>query len=350
VNVFGSSPPRACKRPAYLISQEKISPQTLLIALMVFTMSVFFTSFAGAAEKQGNLVLSFDDGYPSWIKTIAPELAKAGGVATGYVNNFRIRDGVLSYEDLRELQNRYGWEIGSHTFNHFDPTLYIELHGLTAWERDELDASINGLRAQGLKVNSLVFPFNKSSAEIRKEVLKRVGSFRRIDKDPLSAGIDRDGSFPGRAIDIEHYVPLKMIYDWIDEAHRTNSDLFLYGHRVLADSEFREGVIKSVKARSLTAAKRIAPLSGTYQCLVPDRKKQFTYTIMITGVEGAAVSVSNGDLTALTKPGAAFIIGPCMATRLSDFRKIMGYAAKRLNFLTVSGATPDRTAASSPGQ
>ena len=74
----------------------------------------------GLTETRGGLVLMFDDGYPNWASTIAPELARVGGVATGYVCVFRVKSEKLTYADLHELQDCYGWEIGSHTYHHFN--------------------------------------------------------------------------------------------------------------------------------------------------------------------------------------------------------------------------------------
>ena len=43
------------------------------------------------AKVQGGFVLMFDDGYSGGVTTIAPEVARVGGVATAYVTLNSIR-------------------------------------------------------------------------------------------------------------------------------------------------------------------------------------------------------------------------------------------------------------------
>ncbi len=304
-------------------------------------MALFFALTSGAEEKRGVLALAFDDGYPSWTSIIAPELKAVGGTATGYVNNDRIRNGNpgnLSYNDLLTLQNKYGWEIGTHTYHHSNPAVFVRTRGLKAWLEENLDASINELRAKGLAIRSLVFPFNQSTKELQTEVLKRVSTFRRDDSDPLAYGKDSDGSVPGKAIDIGHYTAMAKIKRMIDKAHDDDEILFLYGHQVLPDSDFATGEVFQVSRRGLIAKSAIPALSNPYLCLAPDMNKEIVFTVMVERIEGNAVFVSNGDLTRYTGPGAKFMIGPCMGLRLSDFREMIRYASEKLYFKTVSGA------------
>ena len=138
------------------------------------------------AKVQGGIVLMFDDGYSGWVSTIAPELARVGGVATAYVTLNSIRAEKLTYQDLRTLQDRYGWEIGTHTNHHFNPLEFVKRKGLAAWTSQELDAAIRELRRQGLEVRNLSFPFDATSPEIQTAVVRRLESFRR--PAPLALG------------------------------------------------------------------------------------------------------------------------------------------------------------------
>jgi len=313
------------------------------ICLKALVIGLLFAQCVCADERRGGFVLAFDDGYASWINIIAPELAKVGGVATGYVNNQRIHSGMISFDDLRRLQNSYGWEIGTHAYDHFDPTIFIELHGMSSWIKKELEASVTELQSHGLRINSLVFPFNKYTKELAVEVLKRMESYRKAEFYPIAPGKREDGSIPGVQIGIGNYIPLKQLFEWIDIAHEKNQLLFLYGHEVLPDNEFVSGTVASVEERSLVAQNRIRSLSSPYLCLVPDSNRQIQFAhIRVKNIEGNHVKVINGDLTSLSKPGAAFIVGPCNAMRLSDFRATIKYAAEKLKFLTVHNAVNGR--------
>jgi len=313
------------------------------VCLKALLIGLLFAHSVCADEKHGGFVLAFDDGYASWTNIIAPELAKVGAVATGYVNNERIHSGKISFNDLRTLQNSYGWEIGTHAYHHFDPTIFVELHGMSSWIKDELEASVTELQSRGLKINSLVFPFNKYTKELAAEALKRMECFRKAAVYPIAPGKREDGSIPGVQIGIGNYVPLKQLFEWIDIAHEKNQLLFLYGHEVLPDNEFASGTVVSVDERKLVAKDKIRSLSSGYLCLVPNDNQQIKFAhIRVKNIEGNHVKVSNGDLTSLSGPGATFIVGPCNAMRLSDFRATIKYAAGKLKFLTVHNAVNGR--------
>lgn len=313
---------------------RKINLMTLIACLFVI-----FGSPLNADERHGTLVLMFDDGYPCWTKIIAPELSKVDGVATGYVNNYRIHSGTISFHDLRILQNTHGWEIGTHTFNHENPEIFIKLHGISFWVKNELEASINEFRSQGLKINSIALPYDINTNEVIVEVTKRLECYRRAAINPIAPGKKEDGSIPGRPIDIGQYVPLNQIFKWIDKAHLKNQTLFLQGHQVLPDNQFALGTVASFTKNKLVAQENIKHLSGKPLCLVPDNSRQVLNAgLVVKSIDGNSITIGNSDLNRLTTSGATFIIGPCKAVRLSDFRSIIEYAARRLYFRTVHDA------------
>jgi peptidoglycan/xylan/chitin deacetylase (PgdA/CDA1 family) len=322
----------------------------MLRRILFLILITFFFATAGspayADERQGALVLSFDDGYPNWTTTIAPELAQVGGVATGYVNNHLIRSGTISFHDLKKLQNTYGWEIGTHTYNHYDPIIFVKLYGTSSWVRNELEASVAELQTQGLRIHSLVFPFDKYNKELVTEVNKRLECYRRDDENPIASGRKEDGSIPGVPIDIGHYVPLKQLYKLIDITHRYNKLLFLYGHEVLPDNMFTCGTVVSLTKRTLVAQEKITLRSDETLCLVPDTNRQILNArLSVTDVSGKVITVDNSDLRSLSRVGTTFIVGPCKATRLSDFRAMIEYAKPRLYFRTVHDALNTHPAA-----
>lgn len=293
----------------------------------------------GEAKVQGGLVLMFDDGYSGWVTTIAPELARVDGVATAYVTLNSIRSEKLTYQDLRTLQDRYGWEIGTHTNHHFNPREFVKRKGLAAWTSQELDPAIRELQRQGLKVRNLSFPFDATSPEIQAQVAKRLESFRRPAPLALGSGVREDHSIPGTEISLANYVPLALIKKWIDLAHNQDSLLFLYGHQVLPDADFVTGTVETAKLHTLTSTASIKPLAGADLYLVPDMARRFLGVPMrVVSIEGKQIQVGRGDLSRSTKPGATFMIGPGYGMSLSNFREIIAYAAQRLKFFTVRQA------------
>jgi len=308
----------------------------LKIILTLTVTLLLLTPYAYSGEKRGIFVLSFDDGYKNWITTIAPELQRVGGVATGFVNNSRIKQGHITFEDLLSLQNNYGWEIGTHTYNHYNLKAKGELENIDTVLRKELDDSISELQSQGLRIQSLVFPYNMYTNDIIREALKRVTSFRRKDKNPISSGIGKDSSYPGRGIDSGYHVPINQILTWINTVHENNQLLFLNGHKILPDNEFTTGKTASVTKHTITANQKIEFQSDSSTCLVPDITKTLEFMVLVKSIKGKTVTVANGNLTRFSEPETTFMIGPCMAMRLSDFRTVIEYASKKLHFRTVS--------------
>lgn len=295
---------------------------------------------ACAESRQGGLVLQFDDGWSSWRTLVAPELSRVGGRATAYVNNQYVNNGRITLEDLRILQNDYGWEIGTHTYHHHNAILYVRQLGLADWRLNELDRSVERLGQAGLRVRQLVFPFNAYTPEIARNALERVDSYRRVDPIAIADGQRPDGSLPGTAIDLTRYLPNRLLFQWIDLAHHQGKLLFLYGHRILPDEQFVSGKVVSVSPLELVADRELALPVDEDLVLVPDlnRRGRTDSPGGLEVVNGTTLRVEDGatDLTRLTAPGATFLIGPAYGTRLSDFRELIEYAADRLYFYTVS--------------
>jgi peptidoglycan/xylan/chitin deacetylase (PgdA/CDA1 family) len=321
-----------------IVNNRSVRGIRSLLACLIFLMPFLYTLPVCSEENHGGIVIAFDDGYPSWINIIAPELSRAGGVATGFVNNQRIRFGDLSFEDLRTLQNRYRWEIGTHTYHHFNAPSYVKQKGLPAWVSSELDASVKELNSEGLNIQSIVFPYNAYSGELAKEVIKRFSSFRREEVFAANDSISEDGSIPGTDFDISFYVPLAQILQWIDFAREQNKFLFLYGHKVLPDEEFFTGTVQSLSVRSLVSDRNVELAAKSDLCLVPDIRRRVYRPVKIETIKGDTITVFQDDLSKMSKTQASFIIGPCYGIQLSYFRKVIAYAAEKMPFYTVSQA------------
>jgi len=317
--------------------------------MLLLTLGCLTAIAWGEEPKRGGLVLQFDDGWTSWRSLAAPQLARVGGRATGFVNNQYIHNGRITLDDLRALQNDFGWEIGSHTYNHFNAVRFVQKNGLKEWLDSQLERALSELRGAGLKVNNLVFPFNAYSPEISRAVLERgVGSYRRADAFALAAGRRADGSLPGTAIDLTRYVPLAVLKQWVDMAHDRGQLLFLYGHRVLPDEAFVLARVVNVTEHEVTVDRDVVLPQDEDVVMVPDmaRRSQSGSVGSLSVAEGRRVRTAEAgsDLTRLTEPGSTLLIGPAYGTRLSDFVGLIEYAAARLPFYTVAEIVNDRQA------
>lgn len=289
---------------------------------------------AGEDKSGPGLVLQFDDGWANWTETIAPELDKAGGKATGFVCNQYVDSGRVSLEALRKLQDEFGWEIGSHAYRHLNAPRYVARHGVEKWLEKELDASLAALRKAGLHARSLAFPFNALTPELAQAVKSRVESYRRAEPLAMAPGIRPDGSVPGTTIDIAQYTPVNIVKSWLDFAARKKQVLFLYGHRVLPDDRFARGSVTGIADEVLTVDRAVNAPEGEALVLVPNPERRASRRAMvgIVSVEGRKMRVDGvGDL----KVGDRFIVGPTYGTPLSDFRSILAHAKGKLPFYTI---------------
>lgn len=299
---------------------------------------VFATALTSPAQDdtpRGGLVLQFDDGYPSWTRIIAPVLKSYNGTATGFVNNQYIHSGRITPDELQELQNTYGWEIGSHGYRHENAPVYLKNHGAEHWIEHELLASLTELRGFGLQVRSFVFPFNASTPELERAVAAHVDSFRRTDPIALADGVREDGSVPGSAIDLAHYKPVRYLERWIDRAQRNGELLFLYGHQVLEDSAFITGRIERVGNGYIEADRPVELPQRKDLVFIPDTRRPVTEgeSPGVIRAEGARIYVEGEAWQPTARAGNLFLIGPSYATPRSDFEALIRYSADRLRFL-----------------
>lgn len=314
---------------------------SLLISVYLpLTLLLLAAQVTTSTREKGIIVLAFDDGYQSWVTTVAPKLAAVGGIATGFVNNHRIHRGDLRFEDLVLLQNRYNWEIGTHTYHHFNAPDFVKKYGIEKWLAEEVDPAVKELQDQNLRVYSLVFPFNAFTPELAKAVYPRFTSFRRIDLYPIADGTRANGSVPGAPIDVAGYSPVGLMCRWVDQAERNKQILFLYGHNVLPDSEFFAGHVASVNGSTLTTVEEIGLDAGKPDLyLVPDMgRRVFQAGFKIDSIEGKSIRVPGLNLAQFTVAGADCLIGPGYGTRVSDFTRIIEYASGKLQFKTMRDA------------
>jgi len=76
-----------------------------------------------SGRPAAKLIFTFDDGWLSTFNYAAPILAKYNFKGTAYVYKQAITeewDDSMSFNQLNELYNKYGWDISNHTVTHLD--------------------------------------------------------------------------------------------------------------------------------------------------------------------------------------------------------------------------------------
>jgi len=169
----------------YEVSTEDFKEQLQLLhdeGYESVTASQIADYLEGKADLPEKAVaLTFDDGLKSVLTESKPLMDKHGFVGTAFLISESVGGkGHLTWEDVAELE-KAGWEIGSHTVSHINPTkvsaekLAEELAGSKA-TLEEHTAS---------KVISLAYPYGNYDNDVMREV--REAGYRiafSIDRGP----------------------------------------------------------------------------------------------------------------------------------------------------------------------
>ncbi|MBP7276127.1 MAG: polysaccharide deacetylase family protein [Kiritimatiellae bacterium] len=295
--------------------------------------------------RQGALVLQFDDGWTSWVTDIAPELQRVGGCATGFVTWQYVESGRIGLPNLLQLQNEYGWEIGTHAATHASARKWAVKHGVDSWIAEQLVAPLQRLKDAGLDARSLAFPFNDYTPELARAAREHVESFRRPSTLALAARPSADGAFPGTAIDLNRYVPVSLLKEWVDMAHQQNRMLLLYGHRVLPDESFFNARVVAVRDDELELDRPVVLPKNEDLVLVPDIARRLNGdSLRGFTAEGNKLRLPGAGFTRLAAPGSRCRIGAAYGLARSDFVALLDYAAPRLHFLRMREAVAQSSA------
>lgn len=151
---------------------------------------------AQSPAPQAKISFTFDDGYASAISQAEPTLAKYGLTGTDYIitgcvgmstapNTCRANTDAtyMTWAQIQQLQNSYGWEIGSHTVTH--PYLATsdasdgQPNVLTAAQvTTELTLSKATLAANGINATDFATPYGDYNNSVLAQIAKYYASQR----------------------------------------------------------------------------------------------------------------------------------------------------------------------------
>jgi peptidoglycan/xylan/chitin deacetylase (PgdA/CDA1 family) len=172
----------------------------LAVALFAITVTLV-PGRARAADPVQNpaaaplVSFTFDDGNTSAITQAAPTLQKHGLTGTSYVvtncvgmtttpNNCRANQDLpyMTWAQIKQLQNTYGWEIGSHTVDHQCMASTGDDCQATALTAAQVDAQMansrSALAAQGINATAFAAPYGDYNNMVLAKVAKYYSSMR----------------------------------------------------------------------------------------------------------------------------------------------------------------------------
>jgi peptidoglycan/xylan/chitin deacetylase (PgdA/CDA1 family) len=219
-----------------------------LIGISLLVGTLFLPMTANAAVTQptpsAHVSFTFDDGLASAYTTAAPTLAAYGLAGTGYITTDCIGMTTvpnacpadndmpyMSWEQLTNLQNTYGWEIGGHTKSH--PQLATD--GLTDAElSQQIAGGKQALVDHGFNPVSFAAPYGDYDNRVLAEVAKHYSSFRGFwDVDN---NVWPFNDYLINNMQVQTGVSVNQVKAKIDEAIANNQWLVLTFHEIRANA------------------------------------------------------------------------------------------------------------------
>ena len=215
----------------WTIRGEKTDPYSTPGSNFVFSTDRSERSFASSGAQ---ITFSFDDGYKNVYDLGMPILAPKNipGVIypiTGPLE--RREDWVMNWNQIRELQNAYGWEIGSHGINH------QKLTALSPQDLDnELQISKKALESRGLVIKSLATPYGDHNNQVLNLAARYYQSHRTVQ--------GTNNSFPYNdylvtSKEVSSSVSSEEVKKWIDKAISDQEWLVFLFHNIVEDNPGR---------------------------------------------------------------------------------------------------------------
>ena len=179
----------------------------MILGLGVFIQKTYAQSISLAEAK---VSITFDDGYLSTYNNALPVLNSRGLKATSFITTgFIGRPIYMNWTQVQYLQNKYGWEIGSHTVSH--PELPIVS---LSQVKTEVNYSKSILTSKGLAVTSFASPYGAYNNPVLIEVLKGYNLHRGFwDRDMLN-----EYPYDKSVITVQSGNTAAQVNAWVDQA------------------------------------------------------------------------------------------------------------------------------------
>jgi peptidoglycan/xylan/chitin deacetylase (PgdA/CDA1 family) len=198
----------------------------LSTVLFLGSAKISFAEFAPPAR----LTFTIDDGSKNIYEKAAPIFSAHNFPAVVYGETLQLNSGedwVMSWDQLKDLRDRLGWEIGSHTINHYD---------LTTVTADQLESELRDSKADfakhGIDTKSFSSPFGTYNNTVIKAAGKYYNSHRAAWGGP-NVWPSLYDDYELWSLEVKHTTTPEEVMGWIDEAVANNQWLVLLLHDVI---------------------------------------------------------------------------------------------------------------------
>jgi peptidoglycan/xylan/chitin deacetylase (PgdA/CDA1 family) len=226
--------------------------KTLALAA-AFSLPIFIAPIQASAATQSvapaaKVSFTFDDGYTSALAQAAPTLAKYGMTGTDYAisgcvgmvmapNTCRADNDktYMTWDQITQLKNNYGWEIGSHTVTH----PYLATSDATdgqpnvltpAQVTQELSQSKADFAAHGINTTDFATPYGDYNMPVLAQIAKYYSSQRGFADIGYNTWPNSDYFL--REQQVQGGVSVATVKGYVDNAIKNNQWLVLVFHDI----------------------------------------------------------------------------------------------------------------------
>lgn len=221
---------------------------SVIIAIFSTISPLFATASVQSPAPAARVSLTFDDGLASAYDKVAPILKSYGLTATDYVItgcvgmtkspnkcHANTEAKYMTWQQIKDLQNKYGWEIGSHTATHPYLATKDASDGQPkvlspAQVSQELASSKQTLAANGINARALSTPYGDYNNAVLAQIAKYYESHRGFADEGMNYWPNNDYLLYDYRV--QAGVSVKQVTDKIDQAIASNQWLILTMHDI----------------------------------------------------------------------------------------------------------------------
>lgn len=207
-----------------------------ILAAVTIMLAPLHAWAASGSQPQAKVSFTFDDGLASALNKAAPTLAKYGYTGTSYAISGCVQTSgtcpadpdakYMTWNQLTNLKNTYGWEIGSHSVTH---PLMTELSAADL--EKEVATSKQTFASHGFNTMSFATPYGDYNDQVKAAIAKYYTSHRPFADQQFG----NDWPYNDYLLYVKQVqagITVAQVKSYIDDAKRNNQWLVLVFHGI----------------------------------------------------------------------------------------------------------------------